>query len=237
MARGRARKKSRQGSRSSNNIAGGQVVRVKGNAILATPDNAAVGTFVETDYRLDTDLCAVWQQYSQLYQKWRILHLRFQHTPTHGTDTGGNVVMYINEDPDAPSAPTSFVQAMNNRVAKAGPLWKPISLSYRPHQAMRWLYTANVFSSDDRLECTGILYYCTANINALTGTLFPGYITMHFDVEFTDMCNSTTAIARGPRGPKPPPSDSKDDKDGKKAEADKLTKQIAAMTARLQQLA
>lgn len=189
----RKNKKSKRGQNKQQSLKGGNIICVRGKGSLSSPSlTNSSGLFVATNYEIDTDMLGVWQQFANLYQKWRVNWIRFTHNPQQPTSVAGNVVMYINEDPYGSSA-GGFNDAMNNRVSVATVHYRKQSLLWRPHQAQTWLWTKDVVAADDRDEFPGELNYCTANFASATTA---GFITLEYELHFTDQCNSTTALLK-----------------------------------------
>jgi len=97
--------------------------------------------------------------------------------------------MCILEDPYG-TVPSNLSTALGCRVATGGVHYQRRSLTWRPHLSQRWLYTKDFVTTDDRDEMPGDFVYCTTSF---TSSLNPGFITVEYMLEFTDMCNSTVA--------------------------------------------
>jgi hypothetical protein len=189
-------RRSKKGSRKSNrNRNEGYIITVHGKGSLAAASTTnASGLFVVTTYEIDTDMLAVWQQYANLYQKWRVLWIRFTHNPIQSSATPGTVAMSVQEDPYG-TPPATLGQCLENRVATATVHYRKQTLTWRPHRSQRWLFTKELVTVDDRDEFPGDFIYCTTSFNVATN---PGFITLEYMLEFTDMCNSGTALVRQP---------------------------------------
>ena len=167
---------------------------IRGQAYIGVPSNtSAVGASVVTRYEIDTSLCAVWAQFGNLFQQWRIKDLQFHFSRIQGIDVPGSCVMAVIEDPDS-SSPVTLSDALDQRVSKLftyGNAKERVTLMYRPvGRSSKWLYTKDNVTNDDRLEMPCDFIFLSRDF---TASVSPGLLSVTYEIEFTGLTNSVIA--------------------------------------------
>lgn len=171
---------------------GGNVITASGKGILTAPSTVnAGGTTVVTRYEIDTNLTTAWAQYSALYQKWKIHHIKFTFIPRVAITTGGQIAMCVQEDPDSQTI-TTFDAAMNQRVAVMGTAFQKLRLKYVPI-GTGWLFTQDNALSTDRTEMPGDFNFLSGSY---TSAVTPGDLIIEWKISFTGMTNSGAFLSR-----------------------------------------
>jgi len=171
---------------------GRNVNRVTGNSVVPfTTSTSNVGAFVLDTYDIDSTLLSSVNSLASVYEKWRVISLRFTYCPNISSTSTGTVYMACTDDPDE-SSPTTDATIMNLRVAGAGVIWKGFSIYYKPIRSLPWLYTKDQVTSDDRLEMPGVFLLATSSASA---TISPGRVIVKYTVEFTGIANTTVSAS------------------------------------------
>jgi hypothetical protein len=141
-------------------------------------------------------------KFSELYDKFLFLNLRFHYEPVCPTSTVGGIVLAYDRDPSDATPPASdhglhSYYAMMG--ARSGPVWSSISIDC-PLSDTQDFYYGNQVGGDERLYAQGQVYIAaTSTLPAGDiGSLWVEYECMLFDPQLED--NDTVITASTPVG-------------------------------------
>jgi hypothetical protein len=168
------------------------VLSVKGKGLLsAVSTTSASGLFVSTRYEIDSTLIAAWSGISSSFEKWRVLKLTFEYVPIQPTSKTGVALMSVLEDVDD-TTPSTVTTLMSQRVCTITQLYEKASITYVP-KYVPWLYCRDSAALDDRWEMPADFIFAT---NDTTENLFPGYVVLHYHVEFDLVVSSSLNLSK-----------------------------------------